>query len=605
MAVDKRGPEKDFARSSFSQGFYVSNGHSGAAVSAESARRPIIIHYHFFKNAGTSVDAILQRNFGAGWTSREYPPRSTPNAAREFLTANPQIAALSSHTLPLPPPDIPDAEILPILFIRHPLDRLKSAYLFERNQRADTEGSRLARQHDLAGYLRARLAVPGDRSCRNFHVQRLAMAEPADNGSEWERALRVFERLPFIGSVEAFDASLAALEEMAKPWFPEFRVFQARENVSRAPSSIEDRVAQLEDELGAESFEIIAAANADDLELYRRALARYTAPSYSPGSGSTSRTRKIANRDEAAAKKAGAARGRESSDADPKAAWEEDKIAALTLRPARGSGLARVFRERDLRFTSGLSLACGNGRAERELLKLGICERFHGVDSSPEAIAEARQNAQGLDLTYEAADLNRLVLEPGAYDLVLTQNCLHSVLELERLAEQIWRSLKPGGCLWIHDYIGESQFQFSDLRLDIANRILAVLPERYRRDRVHDRILRAIARPKPDVLASPFEAVRAADIVPVFSRWFDIDYRHEESAFMGRVCPRGMRANYTETEDGPVIFELLMLIEGLMVEHGILAPHTGQYLMRRKAEPLAGGAPEAEARRLANAEATR
>jgi len=431
------------------------------------------------------------------------------------------------------------------------------------------------------------------------------MAEPADNGSEWERALRVVERLPFIGSVEAFDASLAALEEMAKPWFPEFRVFQARENVSRAPSSIEDRVAQLEDELGAETFEIIAAANADDLELYRRALARYSATSYSPGSGSTPRTRKIANRDEAGAKKAGAARGRESSDADPKAAWEEDKIAALTLRPARGPGLARVFRERDLRFTSGLSLACDNGRAERELLKLGICERFHGVDSSPEAIAEARQNAQGLDLTYEAADLNRLVLEPGAYDLVLTQNCLHSVLELERLAEQIWRSLKPGGCLWIHDYIGESQFQFSDLRLDIANRILAVLPERYRRDRVHDRILRAIARPKPGALASPVEAVRAADIVPVFSRWFDIDYRHEESAFMGRVCPRGMRANYTETEDGPVIFELLMLIEGLMVEHGILAPHTGQYLMRRKAEPLAGGAPEAEARPLADAEATR
>ena len=92
----------------------MSNGHSGAAVSAEAARRAIIIHYHFFKNAGTSVDAILQRNFGAGWTSREYPPRSTPNGAREFLTANPQIAALSSHTLPLPPPDIPDA----ILFAR-------------------------------------------------------------------------------------------------------------------------------------------------------------------------------------------------------------------------------------------------------------------------------------------------------------------------------------------------------------------------------------------------------------------------------------------------------------------------------------------------------
>src|SRR5213076_1098518 len=118
------------------------------------------------------------------------------------------------------------------------------------------------------------------------------------------------------------------------------------------------------DELGAETFEIVAAANADDLELYRRALARYSAPSYLRASGSTSRARKVANRDEAAAKKAGAARGRETSDADPKTAWEEDRIAAATLRPARGPGLARVFRERELRFHSGLSLACGNGRAE-------------------------------------------------------------------------------------------------------------------------------------------------------------------------------------------------------------------------------------------------
>jgi hypothetical protein len=53
-----------------------------------------------------------------------------------------------------------------------------------------------------------------------------------------------------------------------------------------------------------------------------------------------------------------------------------------------------------------------------------------------------------------------------------------------------------------------------------------------------------------------------------------------------------MRANYTETEDGPAIFELLMLIESLLVEHGVLSPHTGQYLMRRKAEPLTEAARE-------------
>jgi SAM-dependent methyltransferase len=387
------------------------------------------------------------------------------------------------------------------------------------------------------------------------------MGAPANGGSELERAL-------------------AALEEMVRAWFPEFQVFYARENVSRAPSSIEERLAQLKRELGDETFDLVAAANADDMELYHRALARYARPagqkvpavrSVPEGEGT-----------------GGDIRGRALSDKDREAALEQDRIAALQLRPGRGLGLARVFRERDLTFRSGLSLGCGSGQTDREFLRLGICQRLHGIDASPDAIAEAHRNGHGLDLTYQTTDLNQVALEPGAYDLVITQNCLHHVLELEHLADQIWRSLQPHGYLWIHDYIGESQFQFSDRRLDIANRILAVLPERYRRDRLRDRVLSKITPPRPGALASPFEAIRSAEIVPVFTRWFDIEYRHEEGAFMGRICPRGMRANYTETEDGPALFELLMLTESLLVEHGVLSPHTGQYLMRRKPEPLAG-----------------
>jgi SAM-dependent methyltransferase len=489
---------------------------------------------------------------------------------------------------------------------------MKSGYLFEREQRADTVGVRLARENDFPGYLRARMAMPGDRSCRNFQINRLAMAEPANGDTELARALHAFGRLPFIGSVEAFEPSLAALERLVKRWFPEFRVFQARENVSRPPSSLDERLAALKRELGEEVFDLVTAANADDFALYQQVLARYL-PQTGDGEGlrvpTTAQpmtTGAVEHRTwdggtaeqiietlplspdayPAAARGENEVEGRAFSNVDEKAVWDEDRVAAMRLRPERGLSLARVFRERGLTFRSGLSVACGSGAAEREFLRLGICDRFHGIDMSPEAIAEARESGRGLDLTYAAADLNRVALEPGAYDLAITQNGLRNVLELEHLAEQIWRSLKPGGYLWIHDYIGESQFQFSDLRLDIANRILAVLPERYRRDRLRDRVLSRIVRPNPEALSSPFEAVRSAEIVPIFSRWFDIDYRHEESVFMGRVCPRGMRANYTETEDGPALFELMMLIESLLVEHRILAPHTGQYLMRRKADFL-------------------
>ena len=59
---------------------------------------------------------------------------------------------------------------------------------------------------------------------------------------------------------------------------------------------------------------------------------------------------------QAAAAKEGDVWGRTFSDADAKAVWEEDRIAASQLRPGRGLGLARVFRERNLTFRSGLSL---------------------------------------------------------------------------------------------------------------------------------------------------------------------------------------------------------------------------------------------------------
>lgn len=249
-----------------------------AVRSGANGRRPVIIHYHLFKNAGTSVDAILKRNFGQGWASQEYPQRSAPVMIAEagtYLLQHPQVMALSSHTLMLPLPEVPGVDIFPIIFVRHPLDRLKSAYVFERDQRAETAGARLAKETDFAGYLRARLANPADRACRNFHTARLAMAEPADGSTEFERALRAFEHLPFVGSVEAFDASVEMLQRLVTPLFPGFRAFAAFENVSRPQKSLEARIAEIREELGGALFQTLVAHNADDLMLYRRAVARY------------------------------------------------------------------------------------------------------------------------------------------------------------------------------------------------------------------------------------------------------------------------------------------------------------------------------------------
>ncbi len=244
------------------------------ASAAAGATRKVLIHYHLFKNAGTSVDAILRRNFGNRWINTEFPPQGQANhqdAVRWLIQDNPNLAAISSHTLMLPAPEIDGVEVFPILFVRHPLDRLKSAYDFERKQEAVTAGSKLAKALDFAGYVRARLAIQGDRSCRDFHAHRLAMVVPVAEGTEYERALMALDRLPFVGLVEAFEASAAVLQEQVQRMFPEFRAFDVWENSTTARGKpLDARLDAIRQELGEECFALVMVANEADLAVYER-----------------------------------------------------------------------------------------------------------------------------------------------------------------------------------------------------------------------------------------------------------------------------------------------------------------------------------------------
>jgi SAM-dependent methyltransferase len=261
----------------------------------------------------------------------------------------------------------------------------------------------------------------------------------------------------------------------------------------------------------------------------------------------------------------------------------EDAKASGTLRVARyQSFLSRVAKEKGLKFEHGLTLGCGAGRLERLLVRRGVCRSFHGIDVSEKAVATAREIAkeENVPLTYEVADLNFLELPEKRFDLVVAQTSLHHVLFLERVAEQVWRSLKSDGYLWIHDFIGETQGQYDPKRLSIMNQILAVLPEKFRKNKINGRLIAEIKRPEPGHLASPFESIRSADIIAVFECWFTIEWKIEFDAFLRLVVPPGTRAAYLENEDTKALFEVLMLLDHLCIEEKIVLPTGGQYLMR-------------------------
>ena len=54
----------------------------------------------------------------------------------------------------------------------------------------------------------------------------------------------------------------------------------------------------------------------------------------------------------------------------------------------------------------------------------------------------------------------------------------------------------------------------------------------------------------------------------------------EFDAFLRFVVPPGTRVTYLENEDTKALFEILMFLDQLCIEEGIVQPTAGQYLMR-------------------------
>jgi hypothetical protein len=240
---------------------------------------PLILHYHLFKNAGTSVDAMLKQNFGKRWEEKEFKTpgaRSNAAAVETFLNSRPDLHAFSSHTAMLPLPKLAGREVFPIIFLRHPVSRLKSAYDFERKQDVDTFGARLAKKHDFAGYLRELLESPGHRQARNFQTCRLAFGMPRSYGSELDRARATLDTLPFCGLVEEYDRSLALLEKFLSPRIPDFRAIAVRKNITRGNGyTLADLLEQIADEIGPDLNQALWDANADDMTLFEGVRQRY------------------------------------------------------------------------------------------------------------------------------------------------------------------------------------------------------------------------------------------------------------------------------------------------------------------------------------------
>ncbi len=227
--------------------------------------RHIVLHNHLFKNAGTSVDHILQQNFKTKWISAEFKSEGFENTndLEQLINANPQAVAFSSHTIRGPLPQMKGVQLIPIVLLRDPVDRIASAYRFERVQDANTRGALLARQNGFAGYVHARQSIAGDRQCQNFQTSRLADLAPEIPGGELARACHaatVLMHRGVLGFVSDFDNTMDRLGSRLKPHFPSFSWQPVVANTSRQNGA---------NSISPEMRKMLLETNQDDVELLR------------------------------------------------------------------------------------------------------------------------------------------------------------------------------------------------------------------------------------------------------------------------------------------------------------------------------------------------
>ena len=227
--------------------------------------RTIILHYHLFKNAGTSIDSILQDNFKEKWVTQEFKNSlNTTPLVEQWILENPEAIAFSSHTMNGPVPKIEGIQIISIMMLRNPIKRIISAYKFERMQNASTWGSQLARELSFEDYVVTRLKTSHDVQCRNFQTERLATLCPGEQ-TNIQRAISALDDVSVIGIVESFDQSLARIAAKIREIFPYYNYESTHSNKSKL----------FDFELSPALEFLLEECNKSDLRLWKLAQKRF------------------------------------------------------------------------------------------------------------------------------------------------------------------------------------------------------------------------------------------------------------------------------------------------------------------------------------------
>ncbi len=172
--------------------------------------------------------------------------------------------------------------------------------------------------------------------------------------------------------------------------------------------------------------------------------------------------------------------------------------------------------------------------------------------------------------SFHSTDFNSFELQ-NKYSAIMAHHTLHHIVELERLFEQIQKSLTPNGRFVTIDMIGRNGHMRWSEALELVELIWKFMPERYKYNHQFEEFHKDYIN--WDCSKRGFEGIRAQDILGLIGKYFNCDKFYAYGNLPDIFIERGYGHNLDEENQSDTAFiDFLEKINDRMIDSGCLKP---------------------------------
>ncbi len=229
-----------------------------------------------------------------------------------------------------------------------------------------------------------------------------------------------------------------------------------------------------------------------------------------------------------------------------------------------------------LPFEKGISVGCGTGAKEMNLIRQNIVSSFELFEFSEERISSGVEAAKksGIEdrVCFKNGNAFEEVKEAGMYDFVYWNNSLHHMPDVSEAVKWSKKILRKNGLFVMDDFVGPSRFQWSDEALDIASKVRAVFKDSKYLTNPKDSInflSTAIKRPNKEALIErdPSEAEDSERIPEEVKKHFPDAEIIKTGGTIYNLTLADMINNFDEKkQEDKLLLDLLMIIDELCID---------------------------------------